>query len=93
MEASGGDKMQQRAHILKKLSSNTTAEKVIEGLNLTGKNAIVTGSSSGLGLETARVLLMAGANVYAIVFNCDNVIWMKCLYNGGGTQVLCCSEC
>lgn len=42
---------------------DTTAEQVIQGHNLSGKTAIVTGGYSGLGLETTRVLAAAGATV------------------------------
>jgi NAD(P)-dependent dehydrogenase (short-subunit alcohol dehydrogenase family) len=41
----------------------TTASEVASGHDLTGMNAIVTGGSSGLGAETARVLAAAGARV------------------------------
>ena len=41
----------------------STAAKVIQGIDLKGKTAIVTGGYSGLGLETVRVLLAAGAEV------------------------------
>ncbi|KOV64190.1 oxidoreductase [Streptomyces sp. MMG1121] len=41
----------------------STAEEVIRGIDLTGRVAIVTGGSSGIGLETARVLRAAGAEV------------------------------
>ena len=41
----------------------TTADEVIEGIDLTGKTAIVTGGYSGLGKETVRVLRKAGATV------------------------------
>ncbi|RYG57281.1 SDR family NAD(P)-dependent oxidoreductase, partial [bacterium] len=44
-------------------SAASTAEEVIQGIDLTGKVAIVTGGYSGLGLETARVLRGAGARV------------------------------
>ncbi|HPY42571.1 MAG TPA: SDR family NAD(P)-dependent oxidoreductase, partial [Thiolinea sp.] len=41
----------------------STAAEVIQGIDLKGKTAIVTGGYSGLGLETVRVLLAAGAEV------------------------------
>jgi NAD(P)-dependent dehydrogenase (short-subunit alcohol dehydrogenase family) len=43
--------------------AEATAELVTEGLDLTGKTALVTGANSGLGLETMRVLAMRGATV------------------------------
>lgn len=42
---------------------DSTALEVVEGINLTGKTAIVTGASSGIGIETARALASAGASV------------------------------
>ncbi|MEI9921466.1 MAG: SDR family NAD(P)-dependent oxidoreductase [Bacteroidota bacterium] len=44
-------------------SAASTASEVIEGINLTGKTAIVTGGNTGIGLETTRVLASAGATV------------------------------
>lgn len=42
---------------------HTTASEVIEGIDLSGKTAIVTGGNTGIGLETTRVLSEAGATV------------------------------
>lgn len=47
----------------------STALEVIDGIDLTGKTAIVTGASSGLGVETARALATAGARVLVPVRN------------------------
>lgn len=44
-------------------SSNTTTDEILEGIDLTGKVAIVTGASGGLGAETARALASKGASV------------------------------
>ena len=44
----------------------TTAKDVLEGIDLTGKLAVVTGGYSGLGLETTRALAGAGATVIVL---------------------------
>jgi len=41
----------------------STAAQVVEGIDLSGKRAVVTGASSGIGVETARALAAAGADV------------------------------
>jgi NAD(P)-dependent dehydrogenase (short-subunit alcohol dehydrogenase family) len=43
--------------------AKSTAEEVTAAIDLTGKRALVTGATSGLGMETARVLALRGAEV------------------------------
>jgi NAD(P)-dependent dehydrogenase (short-subunit alcohol dehydrogenase family) len=43
--------------------SRATAAEVIDGVNLTGRRAVVTGGASGIGTETVRSLATAGAEV------------------------------
>jgi NAD(P)-dependent dehydrogenase (short-subunit alcohol dehydrogenase family) len=52
-------------------NAQSTAAEVAAGLDLTGKRAVVTGGASGIGLETARVLAAAGAQVTLAVRNAD----------------------
>ena len=41
----------------------STTDEVLAGVHLDGKRAVVTGATSGLGVETARALAAAGAEV------------------------------
>ena len=49
----------------------STAEEVAAGIDLAGRRAIVTGASSGIGAETARVLADRGAAVTLAVRDTD----------------------
>ncbi|MFG2520793.1 SDR family NAD(P)-dependent oxidoreductase [Streptomyces sp. NPDC048527] len=51
--------------------ATTTAAEVIEGVDLHGRRAVVTGASSGIGVETTRALAAAGADVTLAVRNTD----------------------
>jgi NAD(P)-dependent dehydrogenase (short-subunit alcohol dehydrogenase family) len=50
----------------------STAADVIAGIDLTGRAAIVTGASSGIGVETARALAGAGASVTLAVRDAES---------------------
>ena len=43
--------------------AKTNADEIIKGIDLSNKVAIVTGGYSGIGLETTRELINAGAKV------------------------------
>jgi NAD(P)-dependent dehydrogenase (short-subunit alcohol dehydrogenase family) len=47
----------------KTFDATSTTDEVLDGVNLAGKRALVTGVSAGLGVETARALAAHGAEV------------------------------
>jgi NAD(P)-dependent dehydrogenase (short-subunit alcohol dehydrogenase family) len=51
--------------------ATSTAAEVISGVDLTGRRAVVTGGASGIGVETARALAGAGAEVTLAVRNLE----------------------
>ena len=50
---------------------DTTADEVLRGVDLSGRRALITGGSAGVGLETARSLARAGAEVTLAVRDAD----------------------
>ncbi len=57
------------APITSAFGARTTALEAVKGISLKGRNAIVTGGASGLGLETSRALASAGATLTLAVRN------------------------
>jgi NAD(P)-dependent dehydrogenase (short-subunit alcohol dehydrogenase family) len=52
-----------RQRITTRFGAQSTAAEVIAGIDLTGRRVIVTGAASGIGVETARALAGANAEV------------------------------
>jgi len=50
-----------------KFGAKSTADEVLAGVDLKGKRFLITGASSGIGLETARALAARGAEVVGTV--------------------------
>jgi NAD(P)-dependent dehydrogenase (short-subunit alcohol dehydrogenase family) len=63
--------MQEQTLIRTPFGFDSTASEVVAGIDLRGKRAVVTGASSGIGLETARALAGAGAEVTLAVRDAD----------------------
>nr|WP_189181631.1 SDR family NAD(P)-dependent oxidoreductase [Microbispora rosea] len=63
--------MNQATRITTPFTGQSTAAEVLKGVDLRGRRAIVTGGASGIGVETARALAAAGAEVTIAVRDLD----------------------
>ena len=61
------NRMTENTAIHTRFDAGSTTWDVVEGLDLSGRRAIVTGASSGIGIETARALAATGAEVLLAV--------------------------
>lgn len=69
-------------------SASTTADEVIGSTNLKGKLAVITGGSTGIGKETARVLANAGADIFIGARSLDKLDAAKAeLTSESGSQI------
>ncbi|MFF3755023.1 SDR family NAD(P)-dependent oxidoreductase [Streptomyces sp. NPDC002018] len=63
--------MTEHTYLTTPFDARSTAADVVAGTDLTGRRAIVTGAASGIGVETARALAGAGAEVTLAVRNTE----------------------
>lgn len=63
----------------------STAEGVTEGVNLHGRHYLLTGANSGIGQETARVLVLRGATVVAAARTVEKAKEAAAGFTGGTT--------
>ncbi|WP_433293957.1 SDR family NAD(P)-dependent oxidoreductase [Pseudonocardia sp. CA-142604] len=63
--------MDSASRIVTPFGAGSTTAEVVAGIDLTGRRAIVTGGASGIGIETARALAGAGAEVTLAVRNTE----------------------
>jgi len=74
---------------MSRFDKHSTAEEVTAGLDLAGRTALVTGATSGIGLETARVLALRGAHVLATGRNLEKARAACARLPGRATPLAC----
>jgi NAD(P)-dependent dehydrogenase (short-subunit alcohol dehydrogenase family) len=77
------------ARVTTPFDRNSSAQDVLADVDLSGKRVIVTGASSGIGVETARALAHAGAEVTLAVRDVEagGVIARDILLSSGNNNV------
>ncbi len=75
--------------IMNSFTYRSTAEEVLQGIDLTGKTILLTGCNSGLGFESLRVLAAHGAHVIAAARNIKAAEEACTRVNGSTTPLAC----
>jgi NAD(P)-dependent dehydrogenase (short-subunit alcohol dehydrogenase family) len=75
--------------IKSRFDKHSTAEDVTQGIDLTGKNIVITGINSGLGRESMRVLEMRGAHIIGTARTIEKA-QTAAEQNGGNITPLAC---
>jgi NAD(P)-dependent dehydrogenase (short-subunit alcohol dehydrogenase family) len=70
-------------------NSKSTAEEVLEGVDLAGRTILITGCSGGIGLETMRTLALHGAHVIGLARSLDGAQRACSQVDGTTTPVAC----
>jgi len=73
------------------LTKHSTADDVLAGLDLSGKNYLLTGCATGIGFETLRSLAAHGAHVVATARSLDRAR-AACDRVAGRTTAVCCDQ-
>lgn len=73
-------------------NSKSTADEVLEGVDLTNRTILVTGCSGGIGLETMRALASKGGHVIGLARSLDRA-QRACSQVGGRTTGLVLLAC
>jgi NAD(P)-dependent dehydrogenase (short-subunit alcohol dehydrogenase family) len=56
---------------MRSFDQDSTTDEVLEGIDLSGQRVVITGTSSGLGLESTRALASKGASVTMLARNVE----------------------
>ena len=71
LEPSSAAEVQKGAPSMRQYGDATTADEVLEGFDLAGRQVAITGAASGLGRESARALASHGASVMVLARSRD----------------------
>src|SRR5262245_28882493 len=68
---------------MSELGKSTTADEVLEGMDLTGRRVVITGAATGLGRESARALASHGAAVTVLARSEDRAAEARAALEAG----------